>query len=431
MAAQPAATETTDGALVDAAGTRQPATGSADPDAEPSSDPSSPSPVANEQAGADAHEGSAVGPRQIIAVPAIDERGASLAGAEAGAVDADPVNAPAGPVAATAAPRGPTPAGVTFSGIPAVTYIADNGLGLGIIAAAYFHDGVTTPYRTAITLQIFATTKLVQDHNVIVDSLRLFDLPLRLNARLGYVSSLTQNYCGIGGTVTCDVAVAQNAAVDAGLDPDSSAYDTFVGRYYQRRFMNPYGLVNLRYALIERRPGQPTRVELTGGYRAFAFFPGDLFADEDGDGAPDQTPYPGSLYARDFPDGEPGLSSVVNAGLMLDSRDTEPSPTEGWWMEGSLRATTPGLSTWNYGGFNVTVRGYTHLPVDVPGHGSLGRRLVLANRFTVDGVVGDIPVQELARADRKSRCSKRSATERTVLVNFESMAYFDPLDGAA
>ena len=116
---------------------------------------------------------------------------------------------------------------------------------------------------------------------------------------------------------------------------------------------------------------------------------------------------------------------------MLDSRDAEPSPTEGWWVEGSLRATTPGLSTWNYGGFNVTVRGYTHLPVDVPGHGSLGRRLVLANRFTVDGVVGDIPVQELARADRKSRCSKRSATERTVLVNFESMAYFDPLDGAA
>ena len=66
-------------------------------------------------------------------------------------------------------------------------------------------------------------------------------------------------------------------------------------------------------------------------------------------------------------------------------------------MEGSVRATTPGLSTWNYGGINITVRGFTHLPVDVPVYGNLGRRLVLANRFTVDGIVGDIPVQELAR----------------------------------
>jgi hypothetical protein len=341
------------------------------------------------------------GPTTVIAVPASDDRGGTAVTAEG--VVADPpddatAGAPAAPdAAATATATGARPPGVTFSGIPAVNYISDNGLGLGLIAAAYIHDGVTAPYRTAITLQLFASTKLVQDHNVIIDSLRLFDLPLRLNARIGYLSSLTQNYCGVGGSLSCDPAVAEQAARDAGLDEGSTAFADFTRRYYQRRFMNPYGLVNLRYALIERSPGQPTRVEVTGGYRAFYFIPGDVFADEDGDGQPDLVDYPGSLYAKDFPNGEGGLSSIVTAGLMLDSRDAEPSPTSGWWNEVSVRATTPGLSTWTFGGFNLTLRGFTPLPVTLPFYGDTGRRLVLANRLTFDGVVGDPPIQELAR----------------------------------
>lgn len=345
------------------------------------------------------------GPRALIGVPAADERGGTAVSGEGVVIGtpADDAEAPIATAATTATttatpdPRAPRPAGVTFSGIPAINYIADNGLGLGVIAAAYFHDGVTAPYRTAITLQIFATTNLVQDHNVVVDSLRLFDLPLRLNARIGYLSSLTQNYCGVGGTVTCDKDVAEGAALESGLVPGTQAFDDFARRYYQRRFMNPYGLANFRYALIERSEGQPNRVEVTGGYRAFYFIPGDIFADLDGDGAPDLTPFPGSLHAQDFPDGEPGLSSVVSAGLMLDSRDNEPSPTEGWWIEGSVRTTTPGLSAWTFGGFNLTARGFTHLPFDVPLYGNLGRRLVLANRLTFDGIVGDPPIQELAR----------------------------------
>lgn len=338
------------------------------------------------------------GPTAVVAVPASDDRGGYAVETEAvvaDAVDADASASSTGSPTRTASLA--RPPGVTFSGIPAVNYISDNGLGLGVIAAAYIHDGVTAPYRTGITLQLFASTKLVQDHNVIIDSLRLFDLPLRLNARIGYLSSLTQNYCGVGGSLSCDPAVAEQAARDAGLDEGSTAFADFARRYYQRRFMNPYGLVNLRYALIERSPGQPTRVEVTGGYRAFYFIPGDVFADEDGDGQPDLVDYPGSLYATGFPAGEAGLSSVVTAGLMLDSRDAEPSPTSGWWNEVSVRATTPGLSTWTFGGFNLTLRGFTPLPVSLPFYGDTGRRLVLANRLTFDGVVGDPPIQELAR----------------------------------
>ena len=233
----------------------------------------------------------------------------------------------------------------------------------------------------------------MQDHNLVLDALKVGDLPLRLTGRLGYISSLTQNYCGVGGTVSCDPKVAEAAADDVGGFADKDERDAFVRHFYQRRFMNPYGLLNARYALFERTATSP-RVEVTAGYRGFYFIPGNIFADDDKDGAADLTPYPGSLYEKDFKDGEPGFDSVLNVGLMTDSRDNEPSPTEGWWIEGSVRAATPAwLSTWTWAGANVTVRGYRYLPI-VP---ELGRRLVLANRLTFDGVVGDIPIQELAR----------------------------------
>jgi hypothetical protein len=339
--------------------------------------------------------------------PATDDRRAAVAHEAPPRTDERPARmqpdaAPAATPAAVPAETAPTttaPEGVRFSGIPALNYIADNGLGLGLIAAAYLHDGLTLPYRTAVTVQIFATTNLVQDHALTVDALRVLDLPLRINARVGFLASLTQNYCGVGGSLSCDRTIATDAADAAGLvddaDDDDDEWDRFVRRYYQRRLIVPYGLVNLRYAVVERSAHQPMRVELTAGYRASYYASGNPFADDDGDGAPDMTPWPGSLYAADHPDGEVGLAAIAQVGVMLDSRDREPSPTRGWWMEASARATTPGLSTWNFGGFHATVRGFDAL--DVPGALWGNRRLVLAHRLTVDGIVGDAPVQELAR----------------------------------
>jgi hypothetical protein len=333
----------------------------------------------------------------LDAPAAVDDRKPTTVDTASTAIG-DSADPPPPPEPSPAAPPPPQrKTGFSFSGIPAINYIADNGLGLGAIVAAYYNDGVTLPYRTAITLQVFVSTNLVQDHNLVVDTLRVLDLPLRLTGRVGYISSLTQNYCGVGGNVSCDVGVARAAADERGLvDDDDDAdddFDRFVRHFYQRRFMNPYGLLNARYALIEQTATTP-RIEVTGGYRGFYFIPGDVFADDDDDGAPDLTPYPGSLYARDFPDGEPGYDSVFNVGLMGDTRDNEPAPTSGWWHELSVRAATPlWLSTWTWAGFNVTLRGYQYLPL----FPALEKRLVLANRLTFDGVVGDIPIQELAR----------------------------------
>ncbi len=278
------------------------------------------------------------------------------------------------------------PAGLGFGGVPAINFDSDNGFGFGVVATLYSYDGQTRPYRAALTLQVFMTSKLVQDHNLALDWLKVADLPLRLYTRVGYQQSFTQNYCGLGGDVSCDPKEAERAATG----PDGVLSEELARHFYLRRFINPYGLLQSRWALVTT----PQRFELTAGYRGFYFIPG-TWDDEDKDGKADLFPYPGSLYARDHPDGEPGFDSSVQLGLMLDSRDNEPAPTEGVWVEASVRTSSPLIgSSWTWSGANLTLRSYAPLTDD--------HRLVLANRFVVDAVIGDPPVQELARAGGSS-----------------------------
>jgi hypothetical protein len=279
--------------------------------------------------------------------------------------------------------------GIGFGGVPAINFDQDNGLGFGVIASMYMYNGNLKPYQLSITLQLFMTTKFVQDHYIVVDALKVAGLPLRVRGQVGYLQSLTQNYCGVGGVLSCDVSLAEKAADNASINDDEER-DRFVRRYYQRRFFTPYGYVLGRYSLHEPSPSLPGRIEFTAQMRALYFQPGDWLTDEDGVPGPDLTPYPGSLYAADHPDGEAGLLTTVAMGFMYDSRDNEPAPTSGYFHEVSVRGSSQYLgSRWNNAGANLTLRGYTSLTND--------KSLVLANRLTLDGVVGDVPVQEMAR----------------------------------
>lgn len=293
-------------------------------------------------------------------------------------------SAPAGPTEPPTSTE--TPWTWNAGGLPALGYDADNGFLFGAVGSLYLHDGTTKPYRVAISLGLTVTTKLVQDHYLYVDALNVGGLPLRLLTRVGWTQSLTQNYCGRGMTVTCDPALAEDAADDLGLEGTNR--EDFLRRYYLFRFMNPWGAVQGRWALTPL----PQRVEIFGGWRASAYIPG-TWADDDGDGDADVAPYPGSFYEGDFPQGEPGFASLLQAGVMYDTRDNEPSPRRGVWVETSVRAATPLWgSTWTWAGANLTTR--TYLPLL---DGEAPRRLTLASRFVADAVVGDPPIQELVR----------------------------------
>jgi len=176
----------------------------------------------------------------------------------------------------------------------------------------------------------------------------------------------------------CSEAEAKEQALANDLVDGTTAFDDFVRQYYLTRVTDPYLFLNGRYALADVGD---FKFEAFGSYFGQLVMPGDLSTDSS---------YAGSRYAQDFGQGEDGFLSIVQAGVMLDGRDNEPSPMRGGWMEASVRGAAPFLgSAWEYFGFNVTLRGYTPLGTE---------KVILAARFGVDGIVGDPYTGDLARA---------------------------------
>ncbi len=273
---------------------------------------------------------------------------------------------PPDPPPAAAEPQSWQRTGWGWGGLPAVNYNSDEGFGFGVVGSLYRYDSRSNPYKTAINLVIFATSKGIQTHSLELDALNLARSPLRFTSRLEFATTRTSNYCGLGPAVTCSSFFAEEAAEQEGLT--GAARDEYVRLYYRTRFINPNAQFNFRYALDP----MPHRVELFGSYRINVMIPGDF---------QDASAYPGSLYDQDFPGGERGVVSQLQLGAMVDDRDYEPAPSRGYWVEASVRGAHRYLgSDYDHFGFNTTLRGY--LPL-------VGDDLVLADRAMFDGLVGD------------------------------------------
>ncbi|MFH1811306.1 MAG: BamA/TamA family outer membrane protein [Pseudomonadota bacterium] len=267
--------------------------------------------------------------------------------------------------------------GLGLAAVPTLAFNSDEGFGTGGVATLYHRGGGVLPYRNAWTLRIFISTRLVQAHSLTWDAVRPADLPLRAIARAGFYSTITQNYCGVGNAVRCELRHAERAADAASLPRGSDERESFIRHYYQLRFLRFFGDAFGRWRLREL----PHRIELVAGWRGAYYWPGEFFH---------AGPYPGSLYAVDHPAGEEGYSNQFLGGVIADDRDHETYPTRGYLTQVVLRGATRLLgSTWEYGGLMVDAAWFHAL---LP-----HQRLVLALRVLGDGVLGNPPVDEMAR----------------------------------
>ncbi|HEY1098769.1 MAG TPA: hypothetical protein VGF99_07565, partial [Myxococcota bacterium] len=165
----------------------------------------------------------------------------------------------------------PPPGEWSFAGVPRLTLNSDEGIGLGVRGILFWHRHNTRPYKTAISFQAWATTRLVQHHFVRVDAIDAFNLPLRIESEAGFFSTLTMPFCGDPPTSDC---------VDSDLT--------------RLRSVEPYGLINGRWRLFKQPFFKDTlKLEAFAGWRGTMYIPGTLF-DDDGDGSADLFPYPGS-----------------------------------------------------------------------------------------------------------------------------------------
>ena len=271
----------------------------------------------------------------------------------------------------------PTDHGYKFdiSGIPVAAYSADDGYGGGVLAGFYWRDPQLKPYKFAIEGILYITNLAVHADGAYVDWLRVNDWPLRFVGGFFLWATRNDTYCGLGNQVSCADSAAKASAQQLHLS--GAQADSYVHTYYYRRYISPS--VELKF-FWEVEAGPP-KLELTFFWRGTGYVPGVL-------GHP--VPYAHNAFTQEFPNAQPGFASVFQVGIMTDTRDKEAAPTQGYWLDASVRGAAPAWgSTWTYAGFNATAR--TYLAFD------RRRDWVWANRFIADLILGTPSIAELSQ----------------------------------
>lgn len=265
---------------------------------------------------------------------------------------------------------------ISFSGIPALGYDSDTGFGGGVVGNVYFYEKGFEPYKLSIGIKAYISTKLMNSHALTLDRINAFGLPWRLMGRVGFFSTIAENYCGRASDASCDQKRAQEIA--EGLKLAGKEKDYFERHYFQNRFMNIFGDISSRYLLWQDN----AKLELMTGYHGAYYLNRDF---------KQKGPYDRSLYSEDFKGTKlDGYLSMVDVGLMLDKRDIEASPTSGYWLEASVRGGASFIgSAWDFVGLNAAARFY--LPLDN------NHQLVVASQSIADLVFGDLPYDAMSR----------------------------------
>jgi len=285
--------------------------------------------------------------------------------------------------------------GWALQGLPIFAYSTDEGLGYGARLLLVDHgSGEERPYRYAIGVQFYQTTKGVAAHQLWLDAPGVFGSLNRIEVELGWSIYKFFPYYGVGNNSVYDPQLdtcADRAAL--ALDPDHCPGNPgFKGLRYYRYAQETLPRIKLN---LRRDLGGPWR--LFGGYRFRPTRISPLY------GAEDLGQQGGSLLISDARAGkligyygtDPSRSfwrrtAELTAGLVYDSRDNEPAPAEGMFHEVSLRTGLRLLGgQFDYWGVNATLRFYHWL---VPEY----RNLVGALRVLYDVAGGDFPFFLLA-----------------------------------
>jgi outer membrane protein assembly factor BamA len=248
------------------------------------------------------------------------------------------------------------PAGVEFSGIPALNFDADEGLGYGAILALYKYEPGSTTYRWTVQPTVFMTTRGRRDYTLFFDSPSSDTRRWRVTAYAGREQQLAAPYYGIGN----------ETAYDATLETGAT-------RYYYR-----YGLDRLRASAdVQHTLGRPSLRYLVG-----------VGASSE---TVDLTPFDSgsTLIERDMNGRQPGATrtNYVRGGLTWDTRDREIGTRSGTWADLLVQRVDAKLgASWNYTRWTAAARHYE----------PLGGRVTLANRLVLQNTIGDAPFYSLA-----------------------------------
>jgi outer membrane protein assembly factor BamA len=255
--------------------------------------------------------------------------------------------------------------------VPIVAYDTNTGLGLGV-AAFYFINGArsdplfaVTPYRHRFFADVFPTTGGSQLYVVAYDGIYLGDTPLRVRAKAAFARNTEANYFGVGAATlrplsfagrTYATYSAENAAASAvragGVaSPQLDHYDITrpnAAASLERDFLG--GLLRVQYGFVVEHAG----ISRYDGRRVDA---------TDGDASAKAIEAPTRLGV-DCAAGRilgcaGGWNDLIKAGVAFDTRDFEPDPNRGVFVDLTGEWATRALgSSFDYARVTLAARAY-------------------------------------------------------------------------
>ena len=254
------------------------------------------------------------------------------------------------------------------TGLPLFAYSTDIGLGLGA-RAYYYWDGdrkdarfATTPYLFRTFLQAFASTGGVQFHWLDFDAPKVFDSPYRFRSQLIYQRVTNSNYFGLGSAALHKLQYPGSpTAYDtyAAYNTDQQRIDNGVtyGKYDQFDLLRPIAIASLERLFLD------DRVRVLGGvgfsYARIHDYTGKSVDVEGGKAIEAPTRFHDDCAAGRLVGCAGGRDDYLRLGISYDTRDYEPDPNRGIFLDAALDIGTVALgSEYDYVRFMAAARGY-------------------------------------------------------------------------
>jgi hypothetical protein len=244
--------------------------------------------------------------------------------------------------------------GWSFGGIPALAYNTDNGFLYGVIGDIFnFGDGSSYPnYKFKTRIEVDRTTKGNQILAITSDFREI--LPYRMRVTFD-IESTRQNMLPFFGFNGYDANY--NASY---IDQDKSQYISRA--YYTMQRSLDFATCDLQGFLLS------TKIKwLAGiGYMNFDLKPVNIDKINKGMDEVDKLPNVPSLYEKYINEGiisqndkSGGEVSYIKTGLIYDTRDNEPNPNKGLWVE-AVFLSIPGWlgNDWKFGQMSIIFRHY-------------------------------------------------------------------------
>jgi outer membrane protein assembly factor BamA len=265
---------------------------------------------------------------------------------------------------ALSAQRVSAPQGRSITGLPALNFDADEGIGYGALLQLYDYgaEGVQ-PYRYTVQPTVFLTTRGRRDFSLFLDAPHLLPSGWRVGGAMASERQLATPYYGVGNETAADDALT------AGANP-----------YFYR-----YGRQVVRMnADVQRELGLRELRLLVGiGLRRVTVTPVPY-----GEGSTLLAQQWGSVPLAPF------TTRDARVGLVLDTRDREIGARRGVWADVLVQRATlsgrPGTAAF------PSEDGFTRVTATLRRYTALSPTVTLAQRLVLQDVSGNLPPTELS-----------------------------------